>query len=55
MSKYTPEQLKQAATIVLEDKKKNGGRSFQLVMQMCIITGMKAEDVLARIETLTHG
>ena len=52
--RYSPQELKQAATIVLNDKTKNGQRSFRLTLEMCIITGLAAEDVLARIEDLTR-
>lgn len=52
--RYSTENLRTMAQTVLADKAQNGARSFQLVMQLCLITGLRAEDVLSRIERLKN-
>lgn len=55
MSKYSPEQLKEMAQEWVADHTAGGDKSFQVVMRICIATGMAASDVCAEIEALAKG
>ena len=50
MPKYSPEQLKTYAAIVLADVAEGGDRGMQLLSAMCARTGYPVNEVVERIE-----
>lgn len=55
MSKYTREQLTEKAQAWVVDHTAGGEKSFQVVMRICIVTGMAANDVCDKIRALAEG
>lgn len=52
MPRYSPEQLKEMAQEWSVDRTAGGEKSFQVVMQLCLHTGLTPGDIVQRIERL---
>ncbi len=55
LARYTQEQLKGMAEIVMQDDAAGGIRTFQLLIMMSQITGIHPNEVRARIRRLAEG
>lgn len=55
MSRYSSEQLRAMAQEWVVDHIAGGEKSFQVVMQICLRTGLAADVVVHRIESLAQG
>ncbi len=52
MSKYTTQQLSAMAQTALDDKASGGHKYLQLVMTLCMMTGLAADEVERKIEAM---
>jgi hypothetical protein len=52
MSKYAPKQIKQAAQIALKARDLGDTRWLELIMTMCVRTGLDPRQVERNIESL---
>ena len=54
MAKYTDEQLKDMARVVIEDNNQGGHRSMMLIMVISSHTGLEPNEVMKRIQYLAN-
>lgn len=52
MPRYTPQQLSAMATEAIQDRDASGHRYLQLVMTLCVMTGLSSQEVERKIEAM---